>query len=1065
MPWGQAGRLVRLLAVLTLLLAACSAVAAQDGVGQTARGLQQLLDRVQTFTAVGSAQELLQALNSSAGSSVGQLVTLTDNIYLRPSDVAAFAPWLPLNGGNRTVVLAGGKPGAALTTLDFGGAVNLLYHPEGHSFFTYNLEVQGMAPASAGIAAGLLTQMVGGAFWPTTTGEPGHLMGFHSTTIHFASPACGLNATNFTVTALHQVLGRSDTVTLLNDTTYFVGMLLNGSYAVRAIPSGDSAGSVRWSWDNTTVSCFKPQSAAAPPPAPSSPATAAALVANPSATTGVAGSANELLTLLGSPDISRILLGAHIDLHAADWQAYKLPLVLSARSVMVESSDTSPKVLDLGGNPQLLYLSADSSLAFSRVFLQGAAPPSAAMDNRTKVVVGSPLWPTVDGEAGHQLLFYNCTAYVTPCSRNSTQITKDLLRKVLGEAAVVDVGDTAYLIATHFVQPEPIRGIISREQVGITPYTFDSTVISCQEDPAVGLAAELQAEQALPGRPGDRSSPKRGSHPAWVPAVIAVAAVAGAGLAAAAGLLAWRRSQRRRRQVVAEAAAAGGTEQSKAARAEPYTPRGAKMGRMESGDLAEIDEKLQFAAAGSRFGRDSDASDAAGSSIGKSPAGSDGKLSAGSSGRLLGAGSDSGGSQDEARRSDTAAQRLKAGGNRPDVVWRSRFGVIDGLDIAELLGRGAFGKVYRGRWNGAVVAVKVVEHRVSGGDPSSTLSREPLLCMSVSHPNCITTYKLSVIRLLRGEDLLPAEDSLSMEEPEDGSVPPPKPVRLSSDSDDTAMIRDGSSRAGAGQPRMLHSLLSGAEAVEVEDPYGPLQPGLYETWIVSEFCERGTLGDALEDRRLLLPNGRPHMVAVYLCLLDIAAGMQYLHSLGIMHSDLKPANVLLKGTRNSVRGFSCKLADFGLSRMLDGRATHVETGSYGTPTHAAPELLREGRLSPAVDVFAFGVLAWELVAGEEAYRGWHPMQIIMQVTQQGARPPALPHCPPALAALMQRCWRDDPAERPSFSSILTDLQVQLQEARSAHTGPLALVGHRVGSTVTSSQLSTLAGPAAPGAPS
>lgn len=42
--------------------------------------------------------------------------------------------------------------------------------------------------------------------------------------------------------------------------------------------------------------------------------------------------------------------------------------------------------------------------------------------------------------------------------------------------------------------------------------------------------------------------------------------------------------------------------------------------------------------------------------------------------------------------------------------------------------------------------------------------------------------------------------------------------------------------------------------------------------------------------------------------------------------------------------------------MLDGHATHVETGSYDTATHAAPELLREGRLSPAADVFAFGVL-------------------------------------------------------------------------------------------------------------
>ena len=41
----------------------------------------------------------------------------------------------------------------------------------------------------------------------------------------------------------------------------------------------------------------------------------------------------------------------------------------------------------------------------------------------------------------------------------------------------------------------------------------------------------------------------------------------------------------------------------------------------------------------------------------------------------------------------------------------------------------------------------------------------------------------------------------------------------------------------------------------------------------------------------------------------------------------------------------------------------------------------------------------------------HPMQIILQVTHHGARPPPLPHCPPALARLMERCWQEDPAER------------------------------------------------------
>ena len=108
--------------------------------------------------------------------------------------------------------------------------------------------------------------------------------------------------------------------------------------------------------------------------------------------------------------------------------------------------------------------------------------------------------------------------------------------------------------------------------------------------------------------------------------------------------------------------------------------------------------------------------------------------------------------------------------------------------------------------------------------------------MGVSHPNCITTYKLSVIRLLRGDDLLPSDASDEL------APPAPKPIRLSCDSDDTAM-HSSDSPGSRGQPRLLRSLLSRAEAAEVEDPYSPLQPGLYETWIVSEVggrqCEIG----------------------------------------------------------------------------------------------------------------------------------------------------------------------------------------------------------------------------------
>lgn len=93
-------------------------------------------------------------------------------------------------------------------------------------------------------------------------------------------------------------------------------------------------------------------------------------------------------------------------------------------------------------------------------------------------------------------------------------------------------------------------------------------------------------------------------------------------------------------------------------------------------------------------------------------------------------------------------------------------------------------------------------------------------------------------------------------------------------------------------------------------------------------------------------------------------GMDYLHAAGIIHGDLKTANVLLKSTTSDMRGFVCKLADFGLSHILDSNTfTHVVTETHGTMAYMPPELLKDGYLSFATDVFSFAMVMWEIFCG------------------------------------------------------------------------------------------------------
>jgi len=156
--------------------------------------------------------------------------------------------------------------------------------------------------------------------------------------------------------------------------------------------------------------------------------------------------------------------------------------------------------------------------------------------------------------------------------------------------------------------------------------------------------------------------------------------------------------------------------------------------------------------------------------------------------------------------------------------------------------------------------------------------------------------------------------------------------------------------------------------------------------------------------------------------LEIASAMSHLHHLGILHSDLNGNNVLLTKPVHGGEGFTVKVSDFGLSRVQSENKS-VETETFGTVTHMPPELLCEGRLSKAADVYAFGVLMWELVTGKRPYAGLRHPQIIAQkmkdLPQYRLQWPMGAN--KTIKAIAQQCLLSDPHQRPSFDTLVARL--------------------------------------------
>jgi len=176
--------------------------------------------------------------------------------------------------------------------------------------------------------------------------------------------------------------------------------------------------------------------------------------------------------------------------------------------------------------------------------------------------------------------------------------------------------------------------------------------------------------------------------------------------------------------------------------------------------------------------------------------------------------------------------------------------------------------------------------------------------------------------------------------------------------------------------------------------------------LVTEYLPRGSLSKLLSNKSYKIEPEHARKWAA-----DTCRGMSYLHNCNIIHRDLKPANLLVTDD------WSIKVADFGLSRVLNNAQVTQTLTACGTISCSAPEVLRDQRYSLKADIYSFGVCLWAMFTRKKPYPKKTDAQIVIAVAIEGKRLPIPPKMPKEITKLLKLTWQSDPKGRPTFKFL------------------------------------------------
>ena len=328
------------------------------------------------------------------------------------------------------------------------------------------------------------------------------------------------------------------------------------------------------------------------------------------------------------------------------------------------------------------------------------------------------------------------------------------------------------------------------------------------------------------------------------------------------------------------------------------------------------------------------------------------------------------------------------------------------IQLQKVIGQGAFGQVWQGRWRGIDIAVKKIfpepefaSNMMLSIESNSTSSFGSNGTMNDISKKMLDDLEVGVMMRLR-------------------------------------------------HPRIVAFLGAG----EIIDPphEGDTEPKV-GIFVMLQYCSGGDLSHRLIPVSTNSISTFPWKDRLQ-CAMDIAEGMIFIHGKGVIHRDLKSLNILCDENGR------CMIADLGLAKKmgtedpLHGLRSDIDRSSknngfqpvatawQGTVPWMAPEVIRSG-YDNSVDVYSFAIIMWELITGRVPWFGTQytfSHQIMMAVSQ-GQRPKIkkkeLVHVPVGFVELMKRCWDTHSKRRPNFVDIFNELKIILNNIAPPRESP------------------------------